>query len=81
MNNSWQEILRVRVVSCAFVILALAAFKPFGLEMWQWQAYVHLLNIFVMGIVMCLFTDLVLKYIVRQPVCRPSPVGKPKLTM
>ena len=74
MNNSWQEILRVRVVSCAFVILALAAFKPFGLEMWQWQAYVHLLNIFVMGIVMCLFTDLVLKYIVRMPISKDKGV-------
>lgn len=74
MNNSWQEILRVRVVSCAFVILALAAFKPFGLEMWQWQAYVHLLNIFVMGIIMCLFTDLVLKYVVRMPMSKDQGV-------
>ena len=26
-----------------FIVLALAIFKPFGLEVWQWQAYVHLL--------------------------------------
>lgn len=74
MNNGWKEILQVRVVSCAFVILALAAFKPFGLEVWQWQAYVHLFNIFVMGIIMCLFSDLVMKYIVRMPMSKDQGV-------
>jgi hypothetical protein len=74
MNNSWQEILRVRVVSCAFVTLALATFKPFGLEVWQWQAYVHLFNIFVMGIVMCLFSDVVMKYILRMPMSKDQGV-------
>lgn len=74
MNNGWKEILQVRVVSCAFVILALAIFKPFGLEVWQWQAYVHLFNIFVMGIIMCLFSDLVMKYIVRMPMSKDQGV-------
>ena len=67
MSSSLQEILRVRIVSCLFVILALAIFKPFGLDMWQWEAYIHLLNIFVMGVVVCLFSDLVMKYLVGMP--------------
>ena len=67
MSSSIQEILRVRIVSCLFVILALAIFKPFGLDMWQWEAYIHLLNIFVMGVVVCMFSDLVMKYIVGMP--------------
>lgn len=67
MSRSLQEILRVRIVSCLFVILALAIFKPFGLDMWQWEAYIHLLNIFVMGVVACMFSDLVMKYIVGMP--------------
>lgn len=67
MSSSLQEILRVRIVSCLFVILALAIFKPFGLDMWQWEAYMHLLNIFAMGVVVCMFSDLVMKYIVGMP--------------
>ena len=67
MSSSLQEILRVRIVSCLFVILALAIFKPFGLDMWQWEAYIHLLNIFVMGVVVCLFSDMVMKYLVGMP--------------
>ena len=67
MSSSIQEILRVRIVSCLFVILALAIFKPFGLDMWQWEAYMHLLNIFAMGVVVCMFSDLVMKYIVGMP--------------
>ena len=35
--------------------------------MWQWEAYIHLLNIFVMGVVVCMFSDLVMKYIVGMP--------------
>ena len=67
MSSSLQEIFRVRIVSCLFVILALAIFKPFGLDMWQGEAYIHLLNIFVMGVVVCMFSDLVMKYIVGMP--------------
>ena len=67
MSSSLQEIFHVRIVSCLFVILALAIFKPFGLDMWQWEAYIHLLNIFVMGVVVCMFSDLVMKYIVGMP--------------
>ena len=67
MNKRFQEILSVRVASTFFIVVALAVFKPFGLDVWQWAAYLHLLNIFVMGVAVCLLTDLVMKYIVRMP--------------
>ena len=74
MSSSFWEILRVRSASCLFVVLTLAVFKPFGLEVWQWEAYVHLLNIFVMGVMVCLLTDLVMKYIVKMPVSKDKGV-------
>jgi len=68
MNQGQKDIIRVRVISTAFTVLALAVFKPFGLAVWQWQAYLHLLNIFILGVLVCLLTDAVLKYIIRVPV-------------
>lgn len=67
MNQGKRDIIRVRVVSAAFVALALAVFKPFGLEVWQWQAYVHLFFIFVLGVMVCLLTDTIMKFLVRMP--------------
>ena len=67
MNQGKKDIIRVRVVSAAFVALALAVFKPFGLEVWQWQAYVHLFIIFVLGVMVCLLTDTIMKFLVRMP--------------
>jgi hypothetical protein len=34
---------------------------------WQWQAYVHLLAIFVLGVFSCFLTEVILRYIVRMP--------------
>lgn len=62
-----KHILIVRAVSSAFVALALAVFKPFGLEAWQATAYVHLLIIFLLGLTVCMLTDTVMKYVVRMP--------------
>jgi len=70
MKSSIKEIFHVRTASTFFVVLALAIFKPFGLEVWQWQAYVHLFNIFVLGVLVCLLSDVVMKYIVRMPVSK-----------
>ena len=67
MNKGHKETLSVRVVSCAFMVLALAIFKPFGLEVWQWQAYIHLLSIFALGVLSCFLTEIILKYLVRMP--------------
>ena len=66
MKRGRRETIGVRVFSCAFMILALAIFKPFGLEAWQWQGYVHLLVLFVLGLGSCMVTEGVLKYIIKM---------------
>ena len=68
MNQGLKEILRMRVVSTAFTTLALAVFKPFGLDAWHWQGYLHLANIFVLGVAVCMLTDALMKYLFRKPV-------------
>ena len=67
MNQGHKETINIRVISCAFIVLAIAIFKPFGLEVWQWQASVHLLAIFVLGLFSCFLTEVILRYIVRMP--------------
>jgi hypothetical protein len=67
MDKGQRETLTTRIISTTFVIVALAVFKPFGLETWQWQAYVHLLALWVLGVAVCMLTDMILKYIVKMP--------------
>ena len=67
MDKGHKETISIRLVSCAFMVLAIAVFKPFGLEVWQWQAYLHLLAIFALGLFSCLLTEVILRYIVRMP--------------
>ena len=67
MNKGHKEAISIRFISCAFMVLAIAIFKPFGLEAWQWQAYVHLLAIFALGLFSCFLTEVILRYIVRMP--------------
>ena len=67
MNKDHKETISIRFISCAFMVLAIAIFKPFGLEAWQWQAYVHLLAIFALGLFSCFLTEVILRYIVRMP--------------
>ena len=67
MNNSYKETISIRIISCAFMVLAIAIFKPFGLEVWQWQTCVHLLAIFALGLLSCFLTEVILRYIVRMP--------------
>jgi hypothetical protein len=70
MDKSRKETISIRLVSTAFMVLALAIFKPFGLEAGQWQAYVHLLCILALGLFSCFLTELILRYVIHMP--RPS---------
>ena len=67
MNKGHKETISIRFISTAFMVLAIAIFKPFGLEVWQWQAYVHLLAIFALGLLSCFLTEVILRYVVRMP--------------
>ena len=61
MNKGHKETISIRFVSCAFMVLAIAIFKPFGLEVWQWQAYVDLLAIFALGMFSCFLAEVILR--------------------
>jgi DNA-binding LytR/AlgR family response regulator len=50
-----------------FIVVALAVFKPFGLDAWQWQGYMHLIALGVIGFSICMVTDIILKSIVKMP--------------
>jgi len=67
MKQGRKETVTTRIISTTFMVVALAVFKPFGLEAWQWQAYVHLAAFWVIGFSICMLTDIILKYIVKMP--------------
>ena len=67
MEQGHKETISTRVISTTFIVLAIAIFKPFGLEVWHWQAYIHLVCIFVLGLISCFLTEVILRYIVRMP--------------
>ncbi len=67
MKQGRTETITTRIISTTFMVVALAVFKPFGLEAWQWQAYVHLAAFWVIGFSICMLTDIILKYIVKMP--------------
>ena len=67
MRQGRKETITTRIISTMFVVVALAVFKPFGLDAWQWQAYLHLVALGVIGIFICMVTDFILKYVVKMP--------------
>ena len=67
MNKGHKETISTRFISTVFMVLAIAIFKPFGLEMWQWQASVHLLALFALGLFSCFLTEIILRYMIRMP--------------
>jgi hypothetical protein len=67
MKQGRIETITTRIISTTFVVVALAVFKPFGLDAWQWQAYVHLVALGVIGVFICMITDTILKYVVKMP--------------
>ena len=75
MNQVKKETITVRALSVAFSVIALGVFKPFGLDAWQWQAYLHLLLIWIFGLLVCGLSELILKYVVRMPRSLEQGVG------
>ena len=67
MDKGHKETISIRIISTAFIVLAIAIFKPFRLEVWQWQAYIHLLALFALGLLSCLLTEIILRYVVHMP--------------
>ena len=67
MKQGRKETITTRIISTTFTVVALAVFKPFGLDAWQWQAYVHLVALGVIGFFICMMTDIILKYVVKMP--------------
>lgn len=67
MKQGRTETIMTRIISTTFVIVALAVFKPFGLGVWKWQAYVHLAALWMLGIITCMITELIVKDIVHKP--------------
>ncbi len=67
MKQGHIETITTRTISTAFMILAIAIFKPFGLEAGQWQSYLHLLSLFMLGLSSCFVTEVILRYVVRMP--------------
>ena len=67
MSQGEKDTIKTRIISTVFTVLAIAIFKPFGLEAWQWMGYVHLLAIGVLGFGCCLMTEGILKYIIKKP--------------
>ncbi len=67
MNQGRIETITTRIISTTFIVVALAVFKPFGLDAWQWQGYVHLIALGVIGFSICMMTHIILKYIVKMP--------------
>ena len=67
MKQGRIETITTRIISTTFIVMALAVFKPFGLDAWQWQAYVHLIALGVIGFSICMITDIILKYVIKMP--------------
>ena len=67
MSQGQKDTITTRIISSVFTVLALAVFKPFGLESWQWMAWVHLAAMGLLGFMSCAITEGILKYIVKKP--------------
>ena len=67
MSQGQKDTITTRIISTIFTVLAIAIFKPFGLEAWQWMGYIHLLAIGILGFGCCIVTEGILKYLVKKP--------------
>ena len=60
MNGEKRQTIKIRIISVCFAVVVLAVFKPFGLDVWQWQAYAHLVVVGGLGILSCILTEAIL---------------------
>lgn len=67
MDQEHKETISIRILSTIFTVLAIAIFKPFGLQAWQWMAWGHLLAIAMLGFASCFMTEVILRYLVKKP--------------
>ena len=67
MKQGRKETITTRIISTTFTVVALAVFKPFWMSDWQWQGYAHLIVLGVIGFLICMMTDIILKYVVKMP--------------
>lgn len=52
--------MKYRVISVCIAVLALAAFQPFGLPLFGWMRFVHLLALGVVGVLSCGITEVLI---------------------
>ena len=67
MSQGQKDTITTRIISSVFTVLALAVFKPFGLDALHWMAWIHLLVFGIIGFLCCIVTEGILKYIVKKP--------------
>ncbi len=67
MNGEKRQTIKIRIISVCFAVVVLAVFKPFGLDVWQWQAYAHLVVVGGLGILSCILTEAILVYMLKRP--------------
>jgi len=67
MDKGHKETIKVRLISVSFSVLTLAVFKPFGLHAWQWETYLHLFIIGLLGVAVCMLTEAILRFVVKMP--------------
>ena len=67
MDKRQIETLKVRLISVGFSCLALAIFQPMSLGELGAMLHVHLLAIWLLGVVVCYVTEALMRYVVRMP--------------
>ena len=68
MKHGQIETLKIRLKSIFFVLFTLAVFKPFGIDALQWHTCLYLLVFLIPGgMLVCMLTDALLKYVCRMP--------------
>ena len=67
MNKRTFELIKMRSISSAFSMLAIVIFKPFQIVAGLLSSFMHLIVLWVLGVVVCLVSDGILSLIFRKP--------------